>query len=214
MLMATGSEALRNSPAIVAGVRAGRLGKNGRFRMKAMLGAVGAFAPQASPQPFDSVQASPAEPAQRGYRTPVTTIDSPREVHLSSVPSRATLAWAIMLREPRSYRLFPLGEPPSSSALVALWTAETAPGCAPLTLLACPHLHSSLAPNLLQHSEVKKRMSKMKPLKLCFTLLPLVVAGMLVGCSRNSVKSADVSDNIRQSLDQANLKDVSAIRAE
>lgn len=49
----------------------------------------------------------------------------------------------------------------------------------------------------------------MKTLKLCLTLLPLIVAGMLVGCSHKSAKSPDVSDNIRQSLDQANLKDVS-----
>jgi osmotically-inducible protein OsmY len=66
-----------------------------------------------------------------------------------------------------------------------------------------------LAPNLLKDSEVNKRMSKMKTLKLCLTLLPLIVAGMLVGCSHKSAKSPDVSDNIRQSLDQANLKDVS-----
>lgn len=49
----------------------------------------------------------------------------------------------------------------------------------------------------------------MKTLKLCSTLLPLIVAGMLVGCSQKSTKSPDVSENIRQSLDQANLKDVS-----
>jgi osmotically-inducible protein OsmY len=66
-----------------------------------------------------------------------------------------------------------------------------------------------LALNLLEDPEVKKRMSKMKTLKLCSTLLPLIVAGMLVGCSQKSTKSPDVSENIRQSLDQANLKDVS-----
>jgi osmotically-inducible protein OsmY len=49
----------------------------------------------------------------------------------------------------------------------------------------------------------------MKTLKLCSTLLPLIVAGMLVGCSQKPAKSPDVSGNIRQSLDQANLKDVS-----
>lgn len=40
-------------------------------------------------------------------------------------------------------------------------------------------------------------------------LLPLIVAGMLIGCSQKPAKSPEVSDNIRQSLDQANLKDVS-----
>ncbi len=49
----------------------------------------------------------------------------------------------------------------------------------------------------------------MKSLKLCLTLLPLIVAGMLVGCSQKPAKSPDVSGNIRNSLDQANLKDVS-----
>jgi osmotically-inducible protein OsmY len=52
-------------------------------------------------------------------------------------------------------------------------------------------------------------MSKMKTLKLCLMLLPLIVAGMLVGCSQKPAKPPDVSENIRQSLDQANLKDVS-----
>jgi hyperosmotically inducible periplasmic protein len=49
----------------------------------------------------------------------------------------------------------------------------------------------------------------MKTRKLCLTLLPVIVAGMLVGCSQKPAKSPDVSDNIRQSLNQANLKDVS-----
>ena len=49
----------------------------------------------------------------------------------------------------------------------------------------------------------------MKTLKLRLTLLPLIVAGMLVGCSQKPAKAPDVSGNIRQSLDQANLKDVS-----
>jgi osmotically-inducible protein OsmY len=54
------------------------------------------------------------------------------------------------------------------------------------------------------------RISKMKTLKLCSTLLPLIAAaGILVGCSQQPTKSPDVSGNIRQSLDQANLKDVS-----
>ena len=49
----------------------------------------------------------------------------------------------------------------------------------------------------------------MKTLKRCLTLLALLVVGTLVGCSTTSTKSPDVSDGIRKSLDQANLKDVS-----
>jgi hyperosmotically inducible periplasmic protein len=56
---------------------------------------------------------------------------------------------------------------------------------------------------------MKKRMSKMKTLKVCVTLLPLMIAGLLVGCSQKPAKSPDISGNIRNSLDQANLKDVS-----
>jgi hyperosmotically inducible periplasmic protein len=47
----------------------------------------------------------------------------------------------------------------------------------------------------------------MKPRKLIFSVLPLVLAGMLSGCSND--KSPDVTDNIRKSLEQAGLKDVS-----
>jgi osmotically-inducible protein OsmY len=64
-------------------------------------------------------------------------------------------------------------------------------------------------PNLLEDSEMKKRMSTMKTLKLCLTLLPLIVAGLFVGCSQKSTKSADVADNIRKSLDEASLNNVS-----
>jgi hyperosmotically inducible protein len=49
----------------------------------------------------------------------------------------------------------------------------------------------------------------MKTLKLCLTLLTLLAVGSLVGCSRASRKSPDVSDSIRTALDQAGLKDVS-----
>ena len=45
----------------------------------------------------------------------------------------------------------------------------------------------------------------MKTLKWCLTLLALLVVGTLAGCST----SPNVSDSIRKSLDQANLKDVS-----
>ncbi len=49
----------------------------------------------------------------------------------------------------------------------------------------------------------------MKLLKPCFCLLAVVVIGALVGCSNMSTKSADVSDSIRTSLNQAGLKEVS-----
>jgi osmotically-inducible protein OsmY len=49
----------------------------------------------------------------------------------------------------------------------------------------------------------------MKTLKRCLSLLALIVVGTLVACSTTSTKSVDVSDSIRKSLDQANLKDVS-----
>jgi hyperosmotically inducible protein len=39
--------------------------------------------------------------------------------------------------------------------------------------------------------------------------LRLLVVGTFVGCSTTSTKSPDVSDSIRKSLDQANVKDVS-----
>jgi hyperosmotically inducible protein len=48
----------------------------------------------------------------------------------------------------------------------------------------------------------------MKTLKLCLTLLMMLALGSLLGCAGASVKSADVSDNIRKSLDQAGLKAV------
>jgi osmotically-inducible protein OsmY len=49
----------------------------------------------------------------------------------------------------------------------------------------------------------------MKTLKPCLSLLAMLVGGALAGCSTASTTSADVSDSIRTSLDQANLKDVS-----
>jgi hyperosmotically inducible protein len=49
----------------------------------------------------------------------------------------------------------------------------------------------------------------MKTLKRSLTFLALLVVGTLVGCSTTSTKSPDVSESIRRSLDQANLKDVS-----
>lgn len=48
----------------------------------------------------------------------------------------------------------------------------------------------------------------MKKLRLTVALLTLLAAGILAGCS-GPVKSPDVSDSIRKSLDQAGLKNVS-----
>ena len=49
----------------------------------------------------------------------------------------------------------------------------------------------------------------MKTLKLCLPLLAVAVFGTLVGCSTTSTKTAEVSDTLRTSLDQAGFKDVS-----
>ena len=48
----------------------------------------------------------------------------------------------------------------------------------------------------------------MKTIKLFLTLLTLLAAGILAGCSGPTTKSPDVSDSIRKSLDQAGLKGV------
>jgi osmotically-inducible protein OsmY len=50
----------------------------------------------------------------------------------------------------------------------------------------------------------------MKMLKMGSSLLAVVLAGSLAGCATTSTKSADVSSQIRTSLDQAGFKDVSA----
>jgi hyperosmotically inducible periplasmic protein len=49
----------------------------------------------------------------------------------------------------------------------------------------------------------------MRPLKLFSPMVVLLIAGCLSACSNTPSKSPDVADNIRKSLDQANLKDVS-----
>jgi hyperosmotically inducible periplasmic protein len=54
-----------------------------------------------------------------------------------------------------------------------------------------------------------RQRSSMKTLKQYSTMLAMLVIGTLVGCSPSPTKSPDVSDSIRKSLDQANLKDVS-----
>jgi hyperosmotically inducible protein len=48
----------------------------------------------------------------------------------------------------------------------------------------------------------------MKTLSLLVTMLTLMIVGITTGCS-GTMKSPDVSDSIRKSLDQAGLKDVS-----
>src|ERR1700694_648144 len=48
----------------------------------------------------------------------------------------------------------------------------------------------------------------MKTLKPCLSLLAVVLVGSLVWCSTTSTKSADVSNQIRASLDQAGFKEV------
>jgi hyperosmotically inducible protein len=49
----------------------------------------------------------------------------------------------------------------------------------------------------------------MKTTKLFFTMLALLAAGILAGCSTTAVKSPDVSDSIRKALDQGGFKSVS-----
>ena len=48
----------------------------------------------------------------------------------------------------------------------------------------------------------------MKTLKPFLSLLALVLVGTLVACSTTSTKSADVSNQIRTSLDQAGFKSI------
>ena len=49
----------------------------------------------------------------------------------------------------------------------------------------------------------------MKTLKQFLMMFMLIAIGSMIVCSRTTTKSPDVSDNIRKSLDQAGLKDVS-----
>jgi hyperosmotically inducible protein len=48
----------------------------------------------------------------------------------------------------------------------------------------------------------------MKKFRLSVTVVTLIALGSLAGCSATAVKSPDVQDSIRKSLDQATLKDV------
>src|SRR5258706_2825644 len=52
----------------------------------------------------------------------------------------------------------------------------------------------------------------MKTLQPCLSMLAVLLAGTLVGCSTTATKAADVKDSIRASLDQAGFKDVSAVQ--
>jgi hyperosmotically inducible protein len=49
----------------------------------------------------------------------------------------------------------------------------------------------------------------MKTFRLSVAMLALFAVGILIGCAETASKSADVSDSIRKSLDQAGFKDVS-----
>ena len=48
----------------------------------------------------------------------------------------------------------------------------------------------------------------MKKLMMSVAMLALLAVGVLAGCSGTAMKSPDVTDNIRKSLDQAGFKDV------
>ena len=61
----------------------------------------------------------------------------------------------------------------------------------------------------LDLSEVPIKGTSMKARKSIAILLTLFAIGTVVGCSRFSAKSPDVSSSIRKSLDQADLKSVS-----
>ena len=68
-----------------------------------------------------------------------------------------------------------------------------------------PFMHFGLASNLLR---TVKRTLNMKTLTYWSAALTMVAAAILAGCSQ-TVKSPDVSANIRTALDQAGLKKVS-----
>ena len=71
---------------------------------------------------------------------------------------------------------------------------------APFADAACPiQMESTPSP-------VQRRVMNVR--RLSVAVLPVVLAGALMGCSDTN-KSPDVSDNIRKSLDQAGYKDVS-----
>ena len=74
-----------------------------------------------------------------------------------------------------------------------------------------PRRHAAVLGICRDYSSVEDadQRKNMKTLRLCLTMLMLLAVGSLVGCSRTSTKSPDVSDSIRNALDQAGLKAVS-----
>jgi len=56
---------------------------------------------------------------------------------------------------------------------------------------------------------IERSKENMKTIQLFFVVLTLVAASIMIGCTKTAAKSADVSDSIRTSLDQAGLKNVS-----
>jgi hyperosmotically inducible periplasmic protein len=68
-------------------------------------------------------------------------------------------------------------------------------------------MHTSNRPASSNGCTGRHKGEAMKMNKLCLSLLALIIAGTLIGCSRNT-QSPDVSGDIRKSLDQAGLKDV------
>lgn len=71
---------------------------------------------------------------------------------------------------------------------------------APFASAGCPmQMESTPSPDIRRDMKVRR---------LCLAVLPVVMAGAMMGCSDTN-KSPDVTDNIRKSLDQAGYKDVS-----
>ena len=59
-----------------------------------------------------------------------------------------------------------------------------------------------------QQSNRNQRRKNMKKLIMSIAMLALLTVWVLAGCSGTAVKSPDVADNVRKSLDQAGFKDV------
>jgi hyperosmotically inducible periplasmic protein len=69
-------------------------------------------------------------------------------------------------------------------------------------------MYEAMAP-VLQNSCLGEGSRKMQSLKSLSSMMALLLAVCLSACSSSPSKSPDVADNIRKSLDRANLKDVS-----
>jgi hyperosmotically inducible protein len=75
--------------------------------------------------------------------------------------------------------------------------------------IGCPGNRRSIASSTIQiPSRIHHRINARK-LRLSLAMLTLLVGGVLAGCFATATKSPDVSDSIRESLDQAGFKDVS-----